>query len=157
MKKPLLFAALTATVLLAACNGGGGYGYQNPPGYGTNCIPPTNTVLVYPSNNATGVPDNTMAVYVAVPTALTNPAGLDTNIIGPPSYGSQLTGGFTSVTYASIPTPNTVPGYSNPQYYKTTLTYSLTTASAFDVYWNNLNNACNSTTSASFIGSFTTQ
>jgi len=154
MKSPSLLSLLALGVALAACNGPS---YSTPPGYGTNCIPPTNTVLVYPSNGATAVPDNTMAVYVAVPTALSNPSYFDTNIIGPPTYGSQLTTGFTSVSYASIPTPNTVPGYSNPQYYKTTLSYSLTAATAFDVYWNNLNTACNSTTSASFIGSFTTQ
>ncbi len=155
MKRTLSFAALAVTLSLVACNGGGGYG--NPPGYGMNCIPPTNTVLVYPKNNATGVPDNTTTVYIAVPSVLPAPSTqFDTNLVGPPSYGSQLTGGFTAVSYGSIPTPNTVPGYSNPQYYASTLTYSLVAATSFDVYWNNLNSACNSTTSASLLGSFTT-
>ena len=141
--------------LLAACYGGPSY--SNPPGYGTNCIPPTNTVLVYPSNNATGVPDNTMTVYIAVPTPLPAPGTKDTNIVGPPSYGSQLTQGFTAVSYGSIPTPNTVPGYPNPQYYATTLRQTLTAATAFAVHWNDLSSACSSSTSASLLGSFTTQ
>ncbi|HEY9085085.1 MAG TPA: hypothetical protein VIN40_03980 [Candidatus Tyrphobacter sp.] len=156
MKRALLFTTLAAAGLLVGCNGYNN-GYQNPPGAGTNCIPRANTVLVYPENNATGVPDNTMAVYIALPTALSGPAGFDTNIIGPPSYGAQLTNGFTAVSYGSIPTPNTVPGYSNPQYYESTFRYSLTAATAFSVHWNDLNSACNSNTSASLIGSFTTQ
>ncbi len=153
--KRAVIAALAACAL-AGC-GGNAYHRWYPPGSNTDCTPPTNTVLVYPSNNATGVPDNTMTVYVAVPTALSTPANFDVNLIGPPSYGSQLTYGFTAVTYSSIPTPNTVPTYSNPQYYATTLRNTLTAATAFGVYWNQLNNGCNSSTSASLIGSFTTQ
>lgn len=156
MKRSLLVAASIAAIALAGCNAGY-YSGSNPPGYGSNCIPPANTVLVYPENNATGVPDNTNAVYVAVPSSLSNPNGLDTNVIGPPSYGSQITTGFTAVSYGSIPTPNTVPTYSNPQYYQTTLVSTLTAATAFAVHWNNLNSACNSSTSASLLGSFTTQ
>jgi hypothetical protein len=148
-------ALLSIGLALAGCNGYDNGG--NPPGYGTVCTPPANTVLVYPKNGATAVADNTMTVYIAVPSALSNAGNLDLNLIGPPSYGQQLTNGFTSVSYASIPTPNTVPGYANPQYYASTLTFGLTAASTFNVHWNNPNSACDSTTSASFLGSFTTQ
>ncbi len=151
-------ALLTLGLALAAC-GGGGYGYNtmNPPGYGTNCTPPANTVLVYPSNGATAVPDSTGAVYVALPNALGTPNNFDVALTGPPAYGTVLEGGFTPVSYASIPTPNTAPGYANPQYYESTLRASLTAATVFSVYWNNLGTACNSSTNASLIGKFTTQ
>ncbi|MGH7738007.1 MAG: hypothetical protein ACREMP_09115 [Candidatus Tyrphobacter sp.] len=154
MKWGSVAAVTVLSALLAACNG---QSYSNPPGYATNCIPPTNAVLVYPKSGATGVADNTMAVYVAVPTALSSPSGLDVNIVGPPSYGSSLSQSFTTVAYGSIPTPNTVPSYSNPQYYEAVLNNPLTAATTFDVNWNNLNSACNSSTSASTVGSFTTQ
>ena len=157
MKKKLMLALAPFAIAIAGC-GGGYYNHHwsPPPGSGTNCIPPANTVLVYPENGATGVADNTMTVYIAVPSALSSPANYDANIIGPPSYGSSLSEGFTPVSYSSIPTPNTVPGYANPQYYATTLTNPLTAAATFDVNWNQLNSACNSSTSASLVGSFTT-
>ncbi len=153
--KNVSLALLLLTGVLAGCYGAPGY--STPPGYGTNCIPPANAALVYPSNNATGVLDNTMTVYIAVPSPLSSPGSQDTNVVGPPSYGSQLTGGFKAVSYGSIPTPNAVPGYANPQYYATTLGQTLTAATAFAVHWNDLNSACNSSTGASLLGSFTTQ
>ena len=155
--KKLLLALLPCAISIAGCGGGYYNHYYSPPGAGTNCIAPANTVLVYPENGATGVADNTMTVYIAVPTALSNPNDFDSNIVGPPSYGQSLTQSFQSVSYSSIPTPNTVPGYANPQYYKAVLNNPLTAAATFDVNWNQLNSACNSSTNASTVGSFTTQ
>lgn len=156
--KSLSMAALAAlAAALTGCYGGGYYHNWNGSGYGTQCVPPSNAQLVYPSNNATGVPDNTMTIYIAVPTALSRPNVDGLNLIGPPSYGAQLTSGFTAVSYGSIPTPNTVPSYSNPQYYSATLSYGLTAASSFNVHWNQLNSGCSASGSDSLLGSFTTQ
>jgi hypothetical protein len=154
MKKPLLALSLLS-LALAGC-GGGYHNYYSPRGLGTDCTPPANTDLVYPVNNATGVPDATSAIYIAVPNALGNPSYFDVALTGPPSYGTVLEAGFTSVSYGSIPTPNTVPSYSNPQYYESTLRNSLTADTVFSVYWNEFS-ACTTGTSASLLGSFTTQ
>lgn len=149
-------ALLVVGSALAGCGGGGYHHWGTPPGYGTTCNPPANTTLVYPSNGATGVPDATSAIYIAVPTTLSNASSYDVALTGPPSYGTVLENGFVPVSYSSIPTPNTVPTYSNPQYYESTLTYSLTADTVFSVYWNRFN-ACQTGTSASLLGSFTTQ
>jgi hypothetical protein len=153
--KRILIAAVAAA-LLAGCNGNNGYNYQQPTP-GPACVPPANALLVYPSNNATGVPDATSSLYIAVPATLASASNLDLDIVGPPSYGSQLTSGFTQVAYGSIPTPNTVPTYSNPVYYKSNLSFSLTAASTFDVYWNNPNSNCTSGVPENLLGAFTTQ
>lgn len=158
MYKTLAGIALaTVAAAMAGCNGGYYHHYGPPPGYGTTCNPPANTVLVYPSNGATSVPDATSAVYIAVPSALNGASNYDVALTGPPSYGTVLENGFTPVSYGSIPTPNTVPSYANPQYYESTLSYSLTAATVFSVYWNQTNSACRTGTSASLLGSFTTQ
>lgn len=153
MKRTFIAAAIAA--VLAGCNGNGNNFQQPTPG--PACVPPANIALAYPSDNATGVPDSTGSIYIALPSALSNPSSLDLDIVGPPAYGSQLTSGFTQVSYSSIPTPNTVPSYSNPVYYKSNLSFSLTAASTFDVYWNNPNSNCTSGVSSNLIGAFTTQ
>jgi hypothetical protein len=155
MKRSSLVLAAAAT-LLSGCYNNGYYGYTQPTP-GPPCPLPSNAVLVYPSNNATGVPDTTSAVYIALPHALSMPANNDLGLVGPPSFGKLLTGGFKSVTYAQIPTPNTVPGYANPVYYQSKINAGLTAASTFNVYWNDLNSNCTTGNSQNFMGAFTTQ
>jgi hypothetical protein len=155
--KRLSLVLAAAAVLLSACYNNGYYGYTQPTP-GPNCTVPKNSVLVYPSNSATGVPDNAAAVYVAEPKTLPSPLNqFDLDVVGPPSYGSQLTKGFKQVSYSQIPTPNTVPSYANPVYYESQLNAPLSASSTFDLYWNNTNNNCTTGVNANLLGSFTTQ
>lgn len=155
MTQRSLLGLIVVAVALAAC--GPYYSHGVPPGFGTDCIPPTGAVLVYPAPNATNVPDNTNAIYIALPSPLPNAGAYDVALTGPPSYGTVLENGFVSVSASAVPTPNATPTYASPQYYESTLRSTLTAASAFAVYWNQANSACNTGTSASFLGSFTTQ
>lgn len=155
--KRLSLVLAAAAVLLCGCYNNGYYGYAQPTA-GPNCVVPSNTVLVYPENSATGVPDDASAIYVAEPKTLASPNNqFDFEVAGPPSYGSQLTKGFRSVTYSQIPTPNTVPTYANPVYYESPLNAPLAAASTFDVYWNDTSTNCTTGVNANLIGSFTTQ
>ncbi len=151
-----LLGLIFVGAVLAACgpsfNGHGG----PPPGAGTDCTPPANAVLVYPAPNATNVPATISAIYVALPSPLPNPGFYDVELTGPPTYGSVLEEAFVSVSASAVPTPNATPTYSNAQYYESSLSSTLTTGSAFNVYWNQFN-ACTTGTSASFLGSFTTE
>jgi hypothetical protein len=153
MKKSWILVA-GAAVILAGCYGNGyynnGYPGYTPP---NACLVPKNTHLVYPEANATSVPDDTTTVYIALPKALAKPAGFDLAINGP--NGVFLTGGFSAVSYSSIPTPNSTPSYSSPVYYASKLNTSLQTASGYDVYWNNANSNCAQGPS-NYLGSFAT-
>lgn len=155
--KRSLSIAVVATTVLAGCNGG--YNLGGPMQVNGPCRPPVSIVLVSPQDNATGVPDNTQAIYIAVSSSETFSAGnsFDLYVNGPPSYGFQYTGNFAQVSYSSIPTPNTVPTYANPVYYKTQLSSTLFAGSSFSVYWNDGGTTCTTGGSVSFIGSFTTQ
>lgn len=161
MKRSLSFIAMIAVtpLLFAGCNNGGNpyYGPTPTPVNGP-CIPPASLVLVYPENGATSVPDSTTTIYIAVSTALAANNLFTLYVVGPSAWGSAYTNGFTQVNNTStIPTPNTTPTYSNPVYYKTTIPYTLTAASTFNLYWNNGGTTCHTGGSASLIGSFTSQ
>jgi hypothetical protein len=156
MKKSWI-VVVAAGAILAGCYGNGYYNNGYPPGYGqpNPCIVPKNVHLVYPEVNATDVPDNTATLYIAVPKALSKPAGFDLVLIGPNS-NSIYTGGFSQVSYGSIPTPNSPPSYSSPVYYGTSIKSVLAPSSGYDVYWNNANSGCVQGQS-NYLGSFDTQ
>lgn len=146
-----------AAVILAGCYGNGYYNNGYPPGYGppNPCHVPKNVHLVYPAANATSVPDNVSTIYLSLPTALSKPAGFNLVLV-PSSSSSIFTGGFSQVSYGSIPTPNSTPSYSNPIYYGSAINTVLAPASGYSVYWNNANSNCVQGPS-NFLGSFDTQ
>jgi hypothetical protein len=152
MRKSWIVVGIAA-VILAGCYGNGYYGGYSPPPQPNPCRVPKNILLVYPEANATAVPDNTTTVYIALPTALSKPAGFDLAVNGP--NGVFLTGGFSQVNYSSIPTPNSTPSYANPVYYASSLNTALQAASGYDVYWNNANSNCTQGPS-NYLGSFAT-
>lgn len=156
--RTLLFLAPTLVLLLAGCNGGG---TSSTPAPTTPCVAPVTVQVLYPQPGATAVPATLTTVYVATSGAFPSDSNnaWDTEIVGPPAYGTQFTGQFTATTASALPAGSATPTITNPQYYSTALTNTLATGSGFSLYINNLNDAnCYAVgTGASALSSFSTQ
>ncbi|HUY10673.1 MAG TPA: hypothetical protein VMV73_00270 [Candidatus Dormibacteraeota bacterium] len=155
---PAAFAL--ATVAVAACGGGGSSGTVTPT---TPCTSPVTLQVLYPQPGATGVPANTTtAIFVATSAAFPSNSSndWDTQIVGPPTYGSQFTQSFTATTANSLPAGSAVPTITNPLYFSSALTNPLALGGAtFSIYINNLNdaNCYGAGSAASPISTFSTQ
>ena len=100
-----------ATLLTAGCNSGNTVSPTTSP-----CVLPAGiqATLVYPAPNSTHNSTSLPQIYVATSSAL--PVSWDVELLFP--GGSAYLGGTVqSVSYASIPTPNQTPSFSNPIYY----------------------------------------
>ncbi len=156
--RTLLSIAPTLALLLAGCGGGGGA--SAPPTPTTPCVAPVTVQVLYPQPGATAVPTTLSAIYVATSGAFPSDSNnaWDTEIVGPPAYGTQFPGQFTATTASGLPAGSATPTIANPQYYTTALSNTLVTGSGFSVYINNLNDAnCYAVGSgASALSSFST-
>jgi hypothetical protein len=141
MKKSFSALALTllAAAILTGCNNNNGI--YNPPGTGTNCgNPPNSLQVVYPIPGAKHVNPNITAIYVA--TNGTLPSGNSYNFFLNYSQGQQYTGNFTQISASSLPSPHATPTFSNPIYYATPLQYPLGPIQGVQVFWNDGGTGC---------------
>lgn len=100
---------LVLTGALAGCGGGS----SSPP---PNCTPPpgTQTVLVYPAPNATGIPDNVGLVVLA--STATLPSTFDTWVVDNTTGNGVFFNAVTTSPPSPLPTPNATPTFADPVY-----------------------------------------
>jgi hypothetical protein len=141
------FAALCAVAaLLAACNGGNNV--SQPPGTGTNCGGPPNSLQVlYPIPNSKGIPPGLGNIYVSTKGQL--PSNNFFNFLLDTSNGSSwFTGTFTGISLKQIPMPHATPSYPNPIYYASSVTgpsgsYGpIGPNQVVDLFWNDGGTGC---------------
>jgi hypothetical protein len=116
--KPSVFLSLLALASMTGCTGDFPYavlGHPNSP-----CAPPqgTQSVLAYPANGSTGIPDNVgQIIFASAPNML--PGNYRAYLIDETS-GEQIQVNFQGFsTYASLPPlpqPASTPPFSNPFY-----------------------------------------
>lgn len=142
--------ALAAAMGLSACGGGGS---TNPPAPGPTCSPPsgTQTALVYPAPNATGVPDQLGQVVIGASPAL--PSSWNVVLVRASTGGSLGGGNFTAAPQP-LPTPNATPPFANPVYQSSSFGNSVFGGLVLQVF---LNDTASNCTPVGPIATFTTQ
>lgn len=142
----MLLGVATA-VALAGCNSNS---TSNP----SPCTPPagTQTVLVYPAPNSTGIPDNVGLVVLGSTSAL--PASYQAYVVNTTTQNA-VTFNLVGTPPSPIPAPNAVPSFANPVYQASGNPGAVfVPGSTINVYLNNVNSGCVPSTS---IGSFRVQ
>ena len=138
----VLFAALSAAAVLAACNGSNG---NNPaPGPTGNCGgPPNQLEVLYPIPNSTGAPDALGNIYVSTKGALPTSNSFNFFLVQS-NGGSTFTGNFGQISESQIPNPHAKPTYSGAVFYATPLppSYIIGPNQAVSLFWNDGGTNC---------------
>ena len=153
--RTVLGTALFAICALAVAACGGGGSTYNAPTPGPTCAPGENVQIVYPIPGATGVPDATAQIVVAVASPLPgwNIWFQSSSTYSP--YAGYYSGAFSTIGPSQVPTPAATPQIANPVYQSASLGNG-SFGSGVNVYlW--LNNGNSNCTPLGPLGSFTTQ
>lgn len=138
-----LVLSLVAALALAGCNGNNNSNSYNPPGTGTNCgNPPNSLQVLYPKPGAQRVNPNITAMYVATNGALVSGNSYNFFLNTTSALAYPYTGNFTQVSASQIPLPHAAPSFSNPVYYATPLAQPIGPLQGVQVFWNDGGTGC---------------
>ena len=147
-RKFLMFAFAMIGIGAAACSSSTTGGTPTPAASCLGQVGAT-SALVFPAQNATGVPDNVGQVIIGTTTTL--PSGWNVELFTTAGFLVAIGGGVTPAPNP-LPTPNTIPPFANPVYQSSAMPV-LPAATTLQVGVNNLNSSCVPT----IVGVFTTQ
>lgn len=148
MKKSLrpLAVLISTAALLTACNGANNV--SAPPGTGTNCGGPPNSLeVLYPIPGSRNAPPALGNVYVSTKGQL--PPSNSFNFFLSQSNGGQtFTGPFSGISLSQIPTPHAKPSYPHAIYYASSISgpsgtgYIIGPRQAVTLFWNDAGTGC---------------
>src|SRR5271155_6237872 len=137
MKKSIVrfLGAVACATVFVACNGSNSI--YNPPGTGSNCgSPPNSLQVLYPRPGAQAAPDSLVNVFVATNGPLPSNNSFNFQLNSTVPLYPQFTSNFFATSASKIPSPHATPSFANPTYYATTLATPPGPANTVQLFWN---------------------
>lgn len=142
-------AAFAVLAALAACNGSNNNS-TNPST--PTCALPATFAVVYPVDGSNTVPVSNLYFYIASQSNNLANGNYQAVVQPPNGLPAYVGGNFTQVPLSQIPTPRTLPTFSNAIYYQSNIG-GLTAGSTYQIGFNNSATSC----SPNLVATFTTQ